>query len=68
MRPGGSTVETSCPKGRLVYDKIKDPDAYVRKVKKDRNESYSEDYNSTKRYDKEDIRKKETNSLHFYFK
>lgn len=34
--PGGSVVETFSNKGiRLVYDKIKNPDAYVRKITRD---------------------------------
>jgi hypothetical protein len=34
--PGGSVVETFNDKGiRLVYDKIKNPGAYIRKITKD---------------------------------
>lgn len=34
--PGGSIVETFNEKGiRLVYDKIKNPQAYIRKITKD---------------------------------
>jgi hypothetical protein len=34
--PGGSVVETFSDKGiRLVYDKIKNPDAYIRRITKD---------------------------------
>lgn len=36
LKPGGSTVETYCIKGiRLVYDKIKNPEAYILHVIKD---------------------------------
>lgn len=34
--PGGSVVETFNEKGlRLVYDKIKNPEAYIRRITKD---------------------------------
>lgn len=34
--PGGSIVETFSDKGiRLVYDKIKNPGAYIRRITKD---------------------------------
>lgn len=34
--PGGSVVETFSDRGiRLVYDKIKNPDAYIRRITKD---------------------------------
>jgi hypothetical protein len=34
--PGGSVVETFSDKGiRLVYDKIKNPEAYIRRITKD---------------------------------
>lgn len=34
--PGGSVVETFNDKGlRLVYDKIKNPEAYIRRITKD---------------------------------